>query len=394
MLWRRTRQGHGRGRVAMLLENQPYPRDVRVRAEAESLTQAGYRVTVLAPNVGGQSWTETVDGVRIRRYRLPMADGSTRGYLIEYGVAHVQLFFRALVELAAGARVVHIHNPPDTLFPIALVARALGRSAVFDQHDLFPELLASRFRASRLVDLAVWAQRAAARAASIVLVTNESQRDLVVRRAGRPPDRVFVVRNGPRGETLASSPRSREGVLTEPRLIYVGELGPQDGVLLLPEMLSRPSLASARLTVVGDGSCREQLERRFAAVDGLAERVRFTGHQPHWRVPELLADADIAIEPAPPSDFNNLSTMVKIAEYLGAGLPVVAFELLETRRTAGDAVAYAPDGDIAALADEVARLAADPARRAELALAGRARAEELVWERSEATLLAAYSSLE
>lgn len=377
----------------MLLENQPYPRDVRVRAEAESLSRAGYRVTVLAPNVGGQPPVETLAGVHVRRYRLPMAGGGALGYLLEYGVAHAQLFARALAELAAGARVVHLHNPPDTLFPIALVARALGRRAIFDQHDLFPELLASRCRSSRLYRLAVAAQRAAASAASVVLVTNESQRELVLERARRPPSRVFVVRNGPRRDTLVPSARTRDGLLAEPRLIYVGELGPQDGVLGLPEMLSRPSLAGARLTIVGDGSCRAELERRLGAA-GLAERVQITGYLPHARVPELLSEADIAIDPAPASEFNQLSTMAKIAEYLAAGLPVVAFDLLETRRTAGDGAAYAPAGDLAAFAEEVAGLAADPTRRASLARAGRARAEQLVWERSEAALLAAYSSLD
>jgi glycosyltransferase involved in cell wall biosynthesis len=377
----------------MLLENQPYPRDVRVRAEAEALSRAGYRVTVLAPNVGGQPRVETVGGVRVRRYGLPMATGGALGYVIEYAVAHAQLFARALAELMAGARVVHLHNPPDTLFPIALVARALGREAVFDQHDLFPELLASRFRSSRLHRLALAAQRAAARAASVVLVTNESQRELVLQRARRPASRVFVVRNGPRRDMLAPSLRTRDGVLTEPRLIYVGELGPQDGVLGLPEILSHPSLTGARLTIVGDGSCRQELERRLAA-KGLAERVKLMGYMPHARVPELLSQADIGIDPAPASDFNQLSTMAKIAEYLAAGLPVVAFDLLETRRTARDCAAYAPGGDLAAFAAEVARVATDPTWRASLAQAGRARAEQLVWERSEPELLAAYASLE
>lgn len=377
----------------MLLENQPYPQDVRVRAEAEALSRAGYRVTVLAPKVDGQPRVETVAGVCVRRYALPMAGGGALGYLIEYAVAHAQLFARALAELATGARVVHLHNPPDTLFPIALVARALGRGAVFDQHDLFPELLASKFRSWRLHRLAVAAQRAAARAASVVLVTNESQRELVLERAGRPADRVFVVRNGPRRDTLAASPRTRDGVLTEPRLIYVGELGPQDGVLGLPEILSHGSLAGAQLTIVGDGSCRQELERRLAA-DGLAERVKITGYLPHARVPELLSEADIGIDPAPVSEFNQLSTMAKIAEYLAAGLPVVAFDLLETRRTAGDAAAYAPGGDLEAFAEEIARVAADPIRRESLARDARARAEQLVWERSEPELLAAYASLE
>lgn len=385
----------GRPRVVMLLENQPYPRDVRVRLEAESLGRAGYEVRVIAPRAAGQPRRETIAGVGVRRYRLPMGGRGALGYLFEYLVAHVQLFARAVAELLAGADVVHLHNPPDTLFPVALLARALGRRAVFDQHDLFPELLAERLGSARLTPLAVAVQRAAARAASLVLVTNESQRELLLARSGREPDSVMVVRNGPPRTTLAAPARAaRDGALAEPRLVYLGELAPQDGVSLLPELLRAEPLARARLTVVGDGPLRPELEREVTASPDLAQRVRFTGYVDHGRVPQLLAEADVAIDPAAATPFNDVSTMTKIAEYLAAGLPVVAFDLTETRRTGGDAALYARDGDLDGFARAVAELAADPERRCAIARAARARAEALVWEHSEQELIRAYALLQ
>ena len=39
----------GDAKVIMLLENAPFPRDTRVRLEAEALIEAGYGVTVIAP---------------------------------------------------------------------------------------------------------------------------------------------------------------------------------------------------------------------------------------------------------------------------------------------------------------------------------------------------------
>jgi glycosyltransferase involved in cell wall biosynthesis len=125
----------------------------------------------------------------------------------------------------------------------------------------------------------------------------------------------------------------------------------------------------------------------------LAERVTFTGRVAHARVPELLANADIAVDPAPGTPLNHRSTMIKIAEYLAAGLPVVAYDLVETHRTAGEAALYAPPGDAETFAAHVAALAADPALRRSYAERGRARAEELVWERSERALLGAYDRL-
>ena len=134
-------------RVTMLLENYPYPEDPRVRNEAETLCRAGWDVTVVAPRRGPQPRHELVEGVKVRRYRCPESNGSVAGYLLEFTVAHIQLFLRGALELSRGTRVLHLNNPPDTLFPVGLLARALGREVVYDLHDLAPELFAAKFGA-------------------------------------------------------------------------------------------------------------------------------------------------------------------------------------------------------------------------------------------------------
>jgi glycosyltransferase involved in cell wall biosynthesis len=381
-----------RRKVVMLLENFPYPQDVRVRNEAEALAGAGHEVTVLAPRAPGQPARDSIAGVRIQRYRLPVSGGGMLGFLLEYAVAHLQLFSRGLWRLLRGADVVHLHNPPDTLFPLGLLARALGRAVVFDHHDLFPELLSDKFGSSRLRPLAAAAQRASFRSADSVLVTNRSQAEIALRRGGLAAERVTIVRNGPRRATIADPAPPRGGVLDDPRLVFVGELDLQDGVLSLPLLLAEPGLEKATLTVVGDGAVRERLAAELAAA-GVADRVRFTGRVPHSEVPELIGAADICIDPAPCTELNHRSTMIKIAEYLAAGRPVVAFGLDETRHSAGDAALYAECGRLDELARHLSGLAGDERLRAELAARALRRAQELVWERSEEELLAAYERL-
>ena len=379
-------------KVAMLLENNPYPQDVRVRNEAESLAAAGHDVTVIAPRSQGQAAVERVGEVTVRRYRLPASSGGIGGFLLEYAVAHVQLFGRGLRELIRGAEVIHLHNPPDTLFPIGLLARAMGRKVVFDHHDLFPELFAEKFGSSRLVALAGASQRASLRTATAVLVTNRSQADTALARGVRRPERLTVVRNGPRRATLAKAGQPRQGKLADPKLVFVGELASHDGVLALPDLLAKRGLERATLTLVGDGGVRPELSAAFSQ-QGMADRIEFTGQVEHRRVPELIAGADICIDPAPCSDLNHGSTMIKVTEYLAAGRPVVAFDLTETRRTAADAALYAPCGDLDAFAGLIVRLAQSGDLRQELAQRAIARADELVWERSEVELLGAYELL-
>jgi glycosyltransferase involved in cell wall biosynthesis len=110
-------------------------------------------------------------------------------------------------------------------------------------------------------------------------------------------------------------------------------------------------------------------------------------------VPGLLAEADICLDPAECTPLNHGSTMIKISEYLAAQRPIVAHELRETRFTAGDAALYAPCDGSEPLAGRVALLARDGELRARLASRCAERAPELVWERSEERLLAAYAEL-
>jgi len=384
-------------RVAMLLENNPYPQDVRVRSEAESLASAGHDVTVWAPRAPEQPRRERVGGVKVRRFRLPETPASPLGFVLEYSIANASLYLAGIVELLRGADVVHFHNPPDTLFGVGFLARLLGRQVVFDHHDLAPELFEAKFGDSAVVRALRFFERLTFASSTLVVTANESHHEVAMKRGGIAEERIIIVRNGPPAAAFEAATEPRGGVLEEPRLLFLGSMESQDGVddlvPLLEALASRHDLPGARLTVVGEGSRRPALTAAAAAA-GLDSRVRFTGRVPHAEVPALLAEADICLDPAPCTELNHRSTMIKIAEYMAARRPVVSFPLLETKRTAGEAAAFAgEDGGLDSFAAQVAALARDPDRRAELARRGSERARSLGWDSSEAQLLAAYAAL-
>jgi glycosyltransferase involved in cell wall biosynthesis len=292
--------------------------------------------------------------------------------------------------------VVHLHNPPDTLFGVGFLARLLGRRVVFDHHDLAPELFEAKFGASAVTGVLRLFERLTFASATLVIAANESHQEVARKRGGVPAERIAIVRNGPPRAAFEAATDPRDGVLEDPHLLFLGSMESQDGVddlvPLLKALERLHDLPRARLTVVGEGSRRLPLTEAAAAAE-LDGQVRFTGRVPHAEVPALLAEADICLDPAPCTELNNRSTMIKIAEYMAARRPVVAFPLLETRRTAGDAVAYAGCGDLDSFAAQVAALTRDPERRAELARRGHERSRSLGWDASEARLLAAYEAL-
>lgn len=381
----------------MLLENNPYPQDVRVRSEAESLARAGHSVTVIAPRGPGQSGRERVRGVDVVRFRL--VDGSERGavgFALEYAIAAVSLHLGAVRELLRGATVLHLHNPPDILFPAGAIYRLTGRKVIFDHHDLFPETVEIKLGSKVGVRLARLCQRLTFAVANHVVSTNASYADVARRDGAKSEQEITIVRNGPPVAWTRLPSRNRTGLLDEVRIAYLGAISTQDGVDGLLPVLRRladgPDPVRTHLTVIGDGDARAPLMRDLTQA-GLAERVTFTGRVPPSRVPELLQEADVCVDPAPATDVNERSTMTKIAEYLALGKPVVAYELHETANTAGDAALLVRRGDADAFAAAIALLARDPELRATLARRARMRAAALTWEHSERELLSAYRAL-
>lgn len=132
---------------------------------------------------------------------------------------------------------------------------------------------------------------------------------------------------------------------------------------------------------LGDGEAFEEvssLTRRL----GLSEWVTFTGWADPPLVQDYLATADIGLQPDPKNPRTDTAIAVKTLEYMAFGLPVVAFDLDQTRRTVGAAGVYATPNDPRSFARAIDELLADPGRRAAMGIEGRRRVEEeLAWDR-------------
>ena len=122
--------------------------------------------------------------------------------------------------------------------------------------------------------------------------------------------------------------------------------------------------------------------------------MTFTGRIPDADVAALLSTADVGISPDPKNPLNDVSTMNKTMEYMAFGLPVVAFDLRETRVSAADAAAYATPNEVGELAQLLVELIDDEPRRRAMGTAGRARVEqELAWGHQAPRYVGVYKAL-
>ena len=65
--------------------------------------------------------------------------------------------------------------------------------------------------------------------------------------------------------------------------------------------------------------------------------MEFTGFIPDRDLLANLSAADICLDPDPSSPLNDVSTWIKIMEYMAYGKPIVSFDLKETRYSAQEA---------------------------------------------------------
>jgi glycosyltransferase involved in cell wall biosynthesis len=109
---------------------------------------------------------------------------------------------------------------------------------------------------------------------------------------------------------------------------------------------------------------------------------------------DVLSTADLGLSPDPKNPLNDVSTMNKTLEYMAFGLPVVAFDLKETRVSAENAALYVPDGDIAGYARTIVRLLDDPPMRRAMGDIARARVDgALGWPHQRAAYVEVYDRL-
>lgn len=389
-------------RILIIVQNLPVPFDRRVWLECQALVSAGYRVAVVCPKGRGDPAYEVIDSVELYKYRPYAPGGSRLSFVAEYAYSFLATTRATLkARLSGRFAVIQACNPPDIFWPLAMAFRAIeGTRFVFDHHDLCPELYESRFPdGAELPHKGLLAlERRTHRAADHVIATNDSYREIAITRSGKRAADVTVVRTGPDPQRLKPG-EADPGLRRGRRFLaaYIGVMGPQDGVDIVVRAadivvrkLGREDIA---FTLIGSGDCFNDLVALRDEL-GLAGHVEFTGRAPDELVARILSTADVGLSPDPKNPLNDVSTMNKTMEYMAFELPVVAFDLRETRVSAREAAVYVQPNDEYAYAEAIVALMDDEPRRARLGKLGRARVEqELAWDHQERAYLDVYRRL-
>ena len=384
-------------KVLIIVENLPVPFDSRVWQEATTLVANGYTVSVICPKGKGyDAEEETLSGVHIFRHDLPVEGNGPIGYLQEYSfVLKEELRLAKKVYKEIGFDVIHGCNPPDDIFLVASRFKKYGVKYVFDHHDICPELFEAKFghKSGPLYWSQLFFERQTYRHCTFAFVTNESYKKIAIERGGMEPEKVIVLRSGPKLERMRIIPPVPAIKRGYPYMVgYVGVIGQQEGIeyILQAAKYTKERENNIFWGIVGGGPHLEALKKQAHEM-GLDDCVEFTGRVPDQQLLEYLNTADVCVNSDEYNSMNDKSTMNKILEYMALAKPIVQFDLTEGRYSAQEASVYAKNNDAVDMAEKIQQLLRDPEKRKRMGEYGHERVvNELSWEHTSKALLEGY----
>lgn len=399
--------------VAAMVQNVSLAEDNRLCKQVEELCAAGCQVSVLTRRDRANEPWRNHPGLSLVEYRAPVDGDSTVGHLREYAASVARQVPR-LVQLHRRhpIDVLQICQPPDLYVPVAAVARRLGVRVLLDQRDLMPETFAQRYASAprRAMQVLHWLERQTQAHVDATVTVNDYLRDRLIA-AGGAPERIHVVRNGPVLQRLQAARTDPAAAGAEPGSLpapdraslrrgfgqvvtWAGKMGRQDRVddvlRVAHRVVHEWGHHDVGFMLIGNGECLDELRAMAEDLD-LGDHVWFPGWLGEVELYRHLAAADIGVD----TSLQPEVTPVKAMEYLGVGLPLVAYDVQETRLLADGAGVLVSPGDAEALAQALVGLLDDPAARARLGRVGSERVRlHLAWERQSEVYLQTIAGLD
>lgn len=376
-----------------------YGGHIRILEETRALQNIGHQVAIVTYYKGSD-----MPGLDIRRTRpLPWHTNYEVGSSRHKIAFDLYLAAHAVIEgLRYRPDVVHGHMHEGALIG-GLVARLLRVPLVFDfQGSLTAEMVDHAFLRhdgrvySWVLRLEKWINCLPA----AILTSSRQATELLQNDFAIPPARLHplpdcadTVRFNPDNFPAAMKQQLKARLaIPADRLIvaYLGLLTHYQGIPHLIQAVQRLKCAGEPVHFLIMGYPNVDHYRQLAQARDVADMVTFTGRVEYRDAPLYLSLGDIAVAPK----MSTTEGSGKVLNYMALAQPIVAYDSPVHREYLGDLGVYAPLGDVAALAQAIAGLLHEPARRQQLGQQLRQRAiAQFSWPRAGEEMAFLYKRL-
>lgn len=400
-----------------MLLTKPFPFDIRVKKEAESLIKAGHQVTVLCRREENQRPKEVINGIKV--YRHSPEDDTQQwrdklSYLLTQQHPSWTEALRKVVQRES-ADAIHVHDLRFIKSGLS-VGDELGPLVIADLHENYPEAVRQWRKMVNWNDLLTDPMKLADRIGfpvkrykklekhciqntdRVITVAKEAKHHYV-EDCNADPEDVLVVSNRADVDSLSKmdlTPIGEDGFL----ITYVGSFGPHRGLETAIRAMADISeeVPEAHLLIVGSAGeeSYEQKLRDLCRSCGVSSSVTFTGWVDFDQVPSYIAASDICIVLHAETTHTETTIPHKLFQYMAYERPVIVTDVAPLKRVvrATNAGVVIPTENSTALVDNVLDLYHHPSQRKALGANGRQAVEtEYNWESEADKLCGLYRNL-
>jgi glycosyltransferase involved in cell wall biosynthesis len=344
--------------ILFVVENCSVPDDQRVWKEAKAVKEMGFDVSIISPKDSKRDKEKytVINDIEIYRYKQLVLGTGFISYFFEYANYLLLTFFLCLkINFKKKVSVFHSANPPDLFFLIFIFFKIFRAKYIFDVHDLFANTFESKyekrkgFLKSFLLGFVNLIEKINIKAADFIVVTNQSYKEYLINKYRISDKDIFIVRNAPELDNrLEFAP---DVILKNGKkylLVFFGMMGEDDGVDVILKachyIIHEKNFSDFYCCLLGPDNIErspyiKELKKLYTELN-LSENVKFTGYLLWEEIHTYLNTADIGLSPDLYTLQNDISTMIKIMEYMSHGLPILSFNLKENKYSAGEAAVY------------------------------------------------------
>ncbi|MEK7434590.1 MAG: glycosyltransferase family 4 protein [Cyanobacteriota bacterium] len=313
--------------IVMLLQEY-YPKDTRVRKEAQAILESGHNLDIICLKDTAETPFEVVDGVNVHRIDIPKKRGSKIRYIFEY-FTFFALCTLKLNKLLKTKKfdIVHVHTLPDFLVFGSYPAKRKGAKVVLDMHEIMPEFFVSKYNLSEnhiIIKTLKFIEKISLQYADYVITVNNQLKDQFSGRAKLKND-ITIIMNTVDEETMPKIVKQQTDKFFA---VYHGTITKLYNLDFAVRALVKikDKIPNFEFHIYGDGNQIELLESLVKEFD-LSKIVFIHGRVSHKAIPEILSKANLGILPIKKDIMSNLSFSNKLAEYVHYEIPVISSNL-------------------------------------------------------------------
>lgn len=302
-----------------------YPRDPRIRREAETLVKNNFDVEIICLRRKNELKIEVFNNVKIYRVNLEKKRGEILTYIKLYALFYIIVFIKLNhLLLKKDYSFFHFHNMPNFLVFTAIIPKIMGKKIILDMHDPMPELLSSTIKKNNkfIKQILILEEKLSIKFVDRIITTNVAFKDLFVLR-GCPVNKVSIIMNSPQTDIFNKiNTMNRDD--NKFVLLYNGSIVERHGLDILVDAINelKNTITNIELKIFGTGEFWGNVEKKIEELR-LQDYVKYYGGVILDDLIYYIATCDVGVIPNRFNEFTNLNFPIRIFEYIHFKKPVI-----------------------------------------------------------------------